>query len=110
MSLVNMKEMLAEARKAGRAVGAFNVTNYETAAAVLKAAELGGAVSGEHGRGILKAKYLPIQYGEAEIALMRGIKKLFDPKGILNPHVMFEPADLSGHSPLRGLKLPWDAK
>ena len=39
MSLVNMREMLCEARKAGRAIGAFNVTNYETAAAVLKAAE-----------------------------------------------------------------------
>ena len=37
--LVNMKEMLAAARKARKAVGAFNVTNYETAAAVLKAAE-----------------------------------------------------------------------
>ena len=34
-----MKEMLCEARKAHRAVGAFNITNYETAAAVLKAAE-----------------------------------------------------------------------
>ena len=39
MSLVNMKEMLCEARKAHKAVGAFNITNYETAAAVLKAAE-----------------------------------------------------------------------
>ena len=39
MSLVNMKEMLAEARKGKKAVGAFNITNYETAAAVLKAAE-----------------------------------------------------------------------
>ena len=38
MSLVNMKEMLAAARKARKAVGAFNITNYETAAAVLKAA------------------------------------------------------------------------
>ena len=34
-----MKEMLCEARKAKKAVGAFNITNYETAAAVLKAAE-----------------------------------------------------------------------
>ena len=39
MSLVNMKEMLNGARKAKKAVGAFNITNYETAAAVLKAAE-----------------------------------------------------------------------
>jgi hypothetical protein len=34
-----MKEMLCEARKAKKAVGSFNITNYETAAAVLKAAE-----------------------------------------------------------------------
>ena len=39
MALVNMKEMLCAARKAHKAVGAFNITNYETAAAVLKAAE-----------------------------------------------------------------------
>ncbi|MBR3086061.1 MAG: class II fructose-bisphosphate aldolase [Kiritimatiellae bacterium] len=39
MPLVTMKEMLCEARRARRAVGAFNITNYETAAAVLKAAE-----------------------------------------------------------------------
>ncbi len=39
MSLVNMKEMLDAARRSRKAVGAFNVTNYETAAAVLKAAE-----------------------------------------------------------------------
>ena len=37
--LVNMKEMLDAAHKAHKAVGAFNITNYETAAAVLKAAE-----------------------------------------------------------------------
>jgi fructose-bisphosphate aldolase class II len=39
MSLVNMKDMLCEARKAKRAVGAFNVANYETALAVFRAAE-----------------------------------------------------------------------
>ena len=39
MSLVNMKEMLGAARAAKKAVGAFNITNYETAAAVLRAAE-----------------------------------------------------------------------
>ena len=39
MPLVTMKEMLGEARRAKRAVGAFNVTNYETALAVFRAAE-----------------------------------------------------------------------
>lgn len=39
MSLVTMKEMLCEARKAKRAVGAFNITDYQTAVAVFRAAE-----------------------------------------------------------------------
>ena len=39
MSLVTMTEMLSQARKEKRAVGAFNVANYETALAVMKAAE-----------------------------------------------------------------------
>ena len=42
MALVNMKEMLIQARREKRAVGAFNIANYETAAAVLKAAEAEG--------------------------------------------------------------------
>ncbi|MBR7184102.1 MAG: FAD-binding oxidoreductase [Clostridia bacterium] len=50
-----------------------------------KAAELGGLVSGEHGIGYAKKGYLHAQYGERPIALMRGIKDVFDPKHILNP-------------------------
>ncbi len=50
-----------------------------------KAAELGGLVSGEHGIGYAKKGYLRAQYGERPIALMRGIKDVFDPKHILNP-------------------------
>ncbi len=42
MPLATMKEMLLQARSEKRAVGAFNVTNYETAAAVFKAAEAEG--------------------------------------------------------------------
>lgn len=50
-----------------------------------KAEELGGLVSGEHGIGYAKKKYLKAQYGETPIALMRGIKRVFDEKNILNP-------------------------
>ena len=39
MTLVTMKEMLCDARKAHRAIGAFNIANYEGAAAVIRAAE-----------------------------------------------------------------------
>ena len=50
-----------------------------------KAVELGGLVSGEHGIGYAKKEYLKRQYGPVPIALMQGIKEVFDPKHILNP-------------------------
>lgn len=51
-----------------------------------KAEEMGGLVSGEHGIGYAKRKYMARQLGEKQMELMRGIKKAFDPNGILNPH------------------------
>ena len=50
-----------------------------------KAVELGGLVSGEHGIGYAKKDFMRRQYGETPIALMQGIKQVFDPKNILNP-------------------------
>jgi glycolate oxidase len=50
---------------------------------------LGGTLSGEHGIGIAKRPYMPIAMGEANLSLMRGIKKAFDPNGILNPGKIF---------------------
>ncbi len=50
-----------------------------------KAEEIGGLVSGEHGIGYAKKEYLKKQYGDSHIAIMQGIKKVFDPKNILNP-------------------------
>lgn len=50
---------------------------------------LGGTITGEHGVGITKMKYLPREIGEIEIALMKGIKKVFDPHNILNPGKIF---------------------
>lgn len=50
-----------------------------------KSAELGGQVSGEHGIGWAKQPYLASQLGETQIALMQGIKEVFDPRKILNP-------------------------
>jgi glycolate oxidase len=47
--------------------------------------ELGGLVSGEHGIGYAKREYLQRQYGATPIALMQGIKRVFDEKNILNP-------------------------
>ena len=50
-----------------------------------KAEALGGLVSGEHSIGYAKKAFLRRQYGETPIALMQGIKSVFDPKNILNP-------------------------
>jgi glycolate oxidase len=51
--------------------------------------QLGGTISGEHGIGITKAPYLAKEIGNAEMNLMKKIKKLFDPNGILNPGKIF---------------------
>lgn len=49
------------------------------------ARSMGGEVSGEHGIGHAKVPFLKQQAGDTQMALMRGIKHAFDPKGILNP-------------------------
>jgi glycolate oxidase len=50
---------------------------------------LGGTISGEHGIGYTQRPYLPIAVSDAEISLMRGVKRAFDPAGILNPGKIF---------------------
>lgn len=50
---------------------------------------LGGTLSGEHGIGIAKRQYMPIAMGETNLEIMRGIKEVFDPNGILNPGKIF---------------------
>ncbi|WP_131537126.1 FAD-binding oxidoreductase [Pedobacter nototheniae] len=50
--------------------------------------DLGGTLSGEHGIGLVQKDYMPIKYSEIHLNLMRGIKQVFDPKGILNPGKM----------------------
>ena len=51
--------------------------------------ELGGTISGEHGIGLTKMKYLGFELSSRVIGLERQIKKVFDPKGILNPGKIF---------------------
>ena len=50
---------------------------------------LGGTITGEHGVGITKKAFLPKEISATEMALMKGIKKVFDPKNILNPGKIF---------------------
>jgi len=60
-------------------------------AATLK--EHGGSISAEHGIGLVKKPYLESTRSAAEIALMRGVRQVFDPHGILNPGKMFAADD-----------------
>ena len=53
------------------------------------AVELGGTISGEHGIGYVKSKYLDIAVDQPTLEIMKAIKKVFDPNGILNPGKMF---------------------
>lgn len=53
------------------------------------AVSLGGTISGEHGIGLVQRDYLGIKYSERQLALMRGVKGVFDPHGIMNPGKIF---------------------
>lgn len=50
---------------------------------------LGGTISGEHGIGYVQKSYMDIPFSTVELNLMKGIKQLFDPNGILNPGKIF---------------------
>jgi glycolate oxidase len=50
---------------------------------------IGGVISGEHGIGFTKAKYLELGLSADTIALMKRVKDAFDPQGILNPGKIF---------------------
>ncbi len=50
---------------------------------------LGGTISGEHGIGYVQKNYMNIPFNSVQLTLMKGIKTLFDPNGILNPGKIF---------------------
>ncbi|TPX01146.1 FAD-binding oxidoreductase, partial [Schumannella luteola] len=50
---------------------------------------LGGTLTGEHGVGLLKRRWLRDELGDDAVELQRGIKAVFDPTGILNPGKVF---------------------
>lgn len=55
--------------------------------------EVGGAVSGEHGIGIEKKKFMRLQHGQA-YTLMLDVKRLIDPRCILSPGIIFDPEEV----------------
>lgn len=50
---------------------------------------LGGTLTGEHGVGLLKRRWLAEELGDDQISLQKEIKRVFDPRGILNPGKVF---------------------
>ena len=51
---------------------------------------LGGTISGEHGIGLIQKSFMPVMFDAITMDLMRGIKKTFDPNGILNAGKIFD--------------------
>lgn len=72
-----------------------------------KVTELGGAISGEHGIGLAKTTFFPLQHSIHEINAMLKIKKALDPNNILNPGKIFRPFNPWQHSTVFD-KMPWD--
>jgi len=74
----------------------FDGTNSEEVKRVEKASEelfkkviaLGGTLTGEHGIGLAKAPFMPLEHDEVAMGVMRSLKRLFDPNNILNPGKM----------------------
>jgi glycolate oxidase len=61
---------------------------------------LGGTITGEHGVGLAKRRFLPTQVGDPAIRLMRQIKAVLDPNQVLNPGKIFEPGPRCEHPPI----------
>ena len=55
-----------------------------------EAIRLGGTITGEHGIGLAKKSFLPKFAGDAQMRVMRELRRALDPNGILNPGKMFD--------------------
>lgn len=66
---------------------------------------LNGTLSGEHGVGIEKRPFVGREIDAATMAMMKEIKKTFDPKNLLNPGKLFPPSDTRAASPRSSLPL-----
>jgi FAD/FMN-containing dehydrogenase len=70
-------------------LGAGDRDEVVTDAVLRLVARHSGSISSEHGVGRAKAAWLDLSRTQAEIAMMRSVKKALDPEGILNPGVLF---------------------
>jgi glycolate oxidase len=55
-----------------------------------EAIRLGGTITGEHGIGLAKKSFLPAFLGDAQMRVLRELRRVLDPNGILNPGKMFD--------------------
>src|SRR3954468_15424170 len=55
-----------------------------------EAIRLGGTITGEHGIGLAKKSFLPKFVGDAQMGVLRSLRRILDPNGILNPGKMFD--------------------
>ena len=59
--------------------------------------EVGGTITGEHGVGVDKRKYMPLVLGDGELGVMRQVMEVFDPEGLFNPgKVLPDPVEAEG--------------
>jgi glycolate dehydrogenase FAD-linked subunit len=65
-----------------------------------EAIRLGGTITGEHGVGVAKKAILPKFAGDAQMRVMRELRKVLDPNGILNPGKMFDSQESLTSSPV----------
>lgn len=62
----------------------------QAVAAIFKVAlEMGGTLSGEHGVGTMKSSFMPMEFNETTLELMKRMKQAWDPNGIMNPGKIF---------------------
>jgi glycolate oxidase len=66
---------------------------------VLACVELGGSITGEHGIGVDKKRYMPKMFGEADLAAFQKLRCAFDPDGLANPGKVMPTPRLCGEVP-----------
>jgi D-lactate dehydrogenase (cytochrome) len=66
----------------------------------------GGTITGEHGVGIDKRKYMPLVYSEDDLETMHWVKRVFDPAGLCNPGKLLPDQDTSGTEPEPAARTP----
>src|SRR4051794_35919054 len=87
--------VLYDARNEGEAERA-----EELAGQIVKACvDEGGSITGEHGVGVDKKRYMPSQFGEADLAAFQKLRCAFDPDGIANPGKVMPTPRLCGEVP-----------